>query len=62
MLDMALTSVRFFRNEELCGKCSPCRIGTQKLVDLLESCGRAARRLDKGDHGDAEGPVGRCCG
>ena len=35
MLDMALTSVRFFRNES-CGKCTPCRIGTQKLVDLLE--------------------------
>jgi NADH:ubiquinone oxidoreductase subunit F (NADH-binding)/NADH:ubiquinone oxidoreductase subunit E len=36
MLDMALTAVRFYRNES-CGKCSPCRIGTQKLVDLLES-------------------------
>lgn len=36
MLDMALTSIRFYRNES-CGKCSPCRIGTQKLVDLLES-------------------------
>jgi NADH:ubiquinone oxidoreductase subunit F (NADH-binding)/NADH:ubiquinone oxidoreductase subunit E len=36
MLDMALTAVRFYRNES-CGKCSPCRIGTQKLVDLLEN-------------------------
>ena len=36
MLDMALTSVRFYRNES-CGKCTPCRIGTQKLVDLLEN-------------------------
>jgi NADH:ubiquinone oxidoreductase subunit F (NADH-binding) len=36
MLDMALNAVRFYRNES-CGKCSPCRIGTQKLVDLLES-------------------------
>jgi NADH:ubiquinone oxidoreductase subunit F (NADH-binding) len=35
MLDMALNSVAFYRNES-CGKCSPCRIGTQKLVDLLE--------------------------
>jgi NADH:ubiquinone oxidoreductase subunit F (NADH-binding) len=34
MLDMALNSVRFFRNES-CGKCVPCRIGTQKLVELL---------------------------
>lgn len=36
MLDMALTSVKFYRNES-CGKCSPCRIGTQKLVDLIEN-------------------------
>ncbi len=36
MLDMALNSVRFFRNES-CGKCVPCRTGSQKLVDLLTS-------------------------
>jgi NADH:ubiquinone oxidoreductase subunit F (NADH-binding)/NADH:ubiquinone oxidoreductase subunit E len=35
MLDMALCSVRFYRNES-CGKCVPCRLGTQKLVDMLE--------------------------
>ena len=34
MLDMALNSVRFFRNES-CGKCVPCRTGSQKLVDVL---------------------------
>jgi len=34
MLDMALNAVRFFRNES-CGKCVPCRMGSQKLVDLL---------------------------
>jgi NADH:ubiquinone oxidoreductase subunit F (NADH-binding) len=34
MLDMALNSVRFFRNES-CGKCVPCRTGSQKLVSLL---------------------------
>jgi len=34
-LDMALNSVRFFRNES-CGKCVPCRVGTAKLVDILE--------------------------
>ena len=34
MLDMALNSVRFFRNES-CGKCVPCRMGTQKLVDMM---------------------------
>jgi NADH:ubiquinone oxidoreductase subunit F (NADH-binding)/NADH:ubiquinone oxidoreductase subunit E len=34
MLDMALNSVRFFRNES-CGKCVPCRVGTQKLVEII---------------------------
>jgi NADH:ubiquinone oxidoreductase subunit F (NADH-binding) len=36
MLDMAFNSVRFFRNES-CGKCVPCRIGTQKMVEMLEA-------------------------
>jgi NADH:ubiquinone oxidoreductase subunit F (NADH-binding)/NADH:ubiquinone oxidoreductase subunit E len=35
MLDMALCAVAFYRNES-CGKCVPCRIGTQKLVDILQ--------------------------
>jgi NADH:ubiquinone oxidoreductase subunit F (NADH-binding) len=34
MLDMALNAVRFYRNES-CGKCVPCRMGSQKLVTLL---------------------------
>jgi len=34
MLDMALNAVRFFRNES-CGKCVPCRVGSQKMVDML---------------------------
>jgi len=34
MLDMAVNSVRFFRNES-CGKCVPCRTGSQKLVEML---------------------------
>jgi NADH:ubiquinone oxidoreductase subunit F (NADH-binding)/NADH:ubiquinone oxidoreductase subunit E len=34
MLDMALNSVRFFRNES-CGKCVPCRVGSQKMTDIL---------------------------
>jgi NADH:ubiquinone oxidoreductase subunit F (NADH-binding)/NADH:ubiquinone oxidoreductase subunit E len=36
MLDMALNAVRFFRNES-CGKCVPCRMGSQKLVSMLTS-------------------------
>lgn len=34
MLDMALNAVRFYRNES-CGKCVPCRVGSQKMADLL---------------------------
>jgi formate dehydrogenase beta subunit len=34
MLDMALNATQFFRNES-CGKCVPCRVGSQKMVDLL---------------------------
>jgi formate dehydrogenase beta subunit len=34
MLDMALNAVRFYRNES-CGKCVPCRTGSQKMVELL---------------------------
>jgi NADH:ubiquinone oxidoreductase subunit F (NADH-binding)/NADH:ubiquinone oxidoreductase subunit E len=35
MLDMALNSIRFFRNES-CGKCVPCRVGTEKLTEMLD--------------------------
>jgi NADH:ubiquinone oxidoreductase subunit F (NADH-binding) len=34
MLDMALNAVTFFRNES-CGKCVPCRVGSQKMVEIL---------------------------
>ena len=33
VLDQALRATEFFRNES-CGKCVPCRIGSQKLVDV----------------------------
>ncbi|WP_435019140.1 NADH-ubiquinone oxidoreductase-F iron-sulfur binding region domain-containing protein [Tundrisphaera sp. TA3] len=36
MVDFALNCVRFYRNES-CGKCVPCRVGSQKLVDLLSA-------------------------
>jgi len=41
MLDMALIAVRFYRNES-CGKCVPCRVGSQKMVDLLARWSRGA--------------------
>lgn len=45
MLDMALNSVRFFRNES-CGKCVPCRTGSQKLVDILTAWTQGSRGAD----------------
>jgi NADH:ubiquinone oxidoreductase subunit F (NADH-binding) len=33
MAEQALNSMEFFRNES-CGKCVPCRLGSQKLVSL----------------------------
>jgi NADH:ubiquinone oxidoreductase subunit F (NADH-binding)/NADH:ubiquinone oxidoreductase subunit E len=45
MLDMALNSVRFFRNES-CGKCVPCRTGSQKLVDILTGWTEGHRGAD----------------
>jgi NADH:ubiquinone oxidoreductase subunit F (NADH-binding) len=46
MLDVALNATRFFRNES-CGKCVPCRLGSQKLVLIGE-------RLAKGPSGPSE--------
>jgi formate dehydrogenase beta subunit len=36
MLDMALNATRFYRNES-CGKCVPCRMGSQKMVEMLKN-------------------------
>ncbi len=35
LLDLGSNLTAFFRNES-CGKCVPCRIGTEKAVDLIE--------------------------
>lgn len=35
MLDAALNVVTFFRNES-CGKCVPCRVGSEKIVQILD--------------------------
>ncbi len=34
IVDMALNTVTFFRNES-CGKCVPCRMGSAKMTDVL---------------------------
>ena len=35
MIKVATNVVSFFRNES-CGKCVPCRTGTQKVVEMLD--------------------------
>jgi NADH:ubiquinone oxidoreductase subunit F (NADH-binding) len=34
MVEQALNCVEFYRNES-CGKCVPCRMGSQKMVEIL---------------------------
>ena len=34
--DMALNAMRFFEDES-CGQCTPCRVGTEKAVKLMEA-------------------------
>lgn len=36
MVDVARRSARFFAHES-CGRCTPCRVGTQRAVDVLEA-------------------------
>jgi formate dehydrogenase beta subunit len=43
MLDIALNATRFFRNES-CGKCVPCRLGSQKLVLIGERLMKGSSR------------------
>jgi NADH:ubiquinone oxidoreductase subunit F (NADH-binding)/NADH:ubiquinone oxidoreductase subunit E len=38
LLEVGLNVTRFFRNES-CGKCVPCRVGTEKAVKLVEAAG-----------------------
>ncbi len=43
LFDLATSLVAFFRNES-CGKCVPCRVGSQRAVEMLEAVqsGRAS--------------------
>ncbi|MBK8255989.1 MAG: NAD(P)H-dependent oxidoreductase subunit E [Polyangiaceae bacterium] len=45
IVDLAANVVTFFRNES-CGKCVPCRVGSQKAVEMLEqaTAGRGKKR------------------
>jgi NADH:ubiquinone oxidoreductase subunit F (NADH-binding) len=46
LLDVGLSITRFFRNES-CGKCVPCRVGTQKAVALIEKAGGVSKEDEK---------------
>lgn len=48
MLDAALNVVTFFRNES-CGKCVPCRVGSDKLVQILERATRGQADISEID-------------
>ena len=45
LLEVGLDVTRFFRNES-CGKCVPCRVGTEKAVKLVEAQGASAAAID----------------
>ena len=47
----ALNLMRFFEDES-CGQCTPCRVGTQKAALLMQTAGMEpgiARRIEPGD-------------
>jgi len=48
LLDVGLSITRFFRNES-CGKCVPCRVGSQKAVAILEPNADAGRGVAEED-------------
>jgi NADH:ubiquinone oxidoreductase subunit F (NADH-binding) len=45
LLPLATNIVRFFRNES-CGKCVPCRDGTEKATALLERAEATGEAID----------------
>ena len=44
-VDLALYFLHFAQNES-CGKCSPCRVGTHHMVDILERITRGQSRME----------------
>ncbi len=45
VVDLAKTILRFFRNE-CCGKCTPCRIGTLRLFEIMTQVSAGQARLE----------------
>ena len=54
IVDLALNLTEFFRNES-CGKCVPCRLGSQKLVEMIKAL--KAGQLDR-EHLKLAGELG----
>jgi NADH:ubiquinone oxidoreductase subunit F (NADH-binding)/NADH:ubiquinone oxidoreductase subunit E len=48
MIDQALNCVEFFRNES-CGKCVPCRLGSQQLVGIIGELSAGPARQEQLD-------------
>jgi len=44
VVDLALTQLKFFRAES-CGKCTPCRVGTERAVRILTSISAGQAQL-----------------
>ena len=45
LVDCALNCTKFYRNES-CGKCVPCRVGAQKMVDIISGVLAGSARAD----------------
>lgn len=45
VIDLAKVLLNFFRKES-CGKCSPCRIGTQRSYEILDAISRGEGKLE----------------
>ena len=45
LVDAALNYTRFYRNES-CGKCVPCRVGSQKMVDIIAGIAQGTARAE----------------
>jgi len=46
VVDLAKVLLKFFRNES-CGKCTPCRLGTQRVSELLESISSGNGKIEE---------------
>lgn len=54
VVDLARTLMQFFRFES-CGKCTPCRVGTQRSYEILERISQGAGELSDLDELDRLG-------